>query len=87
MYFGLSLILFYDFYSATKNRNAVLKVFVLTCLIFPILLGGLIEIFQPMYFARDASWFDWLADIFGAILGFGLMMKIKKLPISFKKNN
>lgn len=40
----------------------------LVILISLIVMGGLIEILQH-YTGRDAEWFDWFADIIGALLG------------------
>lgn len=80
MYFGLVSILILDFSSALKKRNIKSIVFVL-CIIFPIILGGLIEILQPMFFApRTASWFDWYADIAGVLIAWGGMFLMKKTP-------
>ena len=81
MYFGLVLILMLDFSSAFKKRNIKFLVFVSLCTIFPIVLGGLVEIFQPMFFApRTASWFDWFADIAGVLIAWGGMYLMKKTP-------
>ncbi|MDD3321177.1 MAG: VanZ family protein [Paludibacter sp.] len=69
MYFGLSIVLIFD-YRRSANNNINLLAFVLICLIFPTLLGGGIEISQGQFFApRTASWLDWLADITGVLIG------------------
>ena len=69
MYAGLTIILIVDFRKA-KTTNTVTLIFVFTCLLFPIILGGLVEILQPIYFApRTAEWGDWFSDISGVLLG------------------
>ena len=81
MYLGLVLILILDFSSALKKKNIKSNVFISLCIVFPIILGGLVEILQPMYFApRSASWFDWFADIAGVLIAWGGMYLIKKTP-------
>jgi VanZ family protein len=40
----------------------------ITILVLLIAMGGIIEILQH-YTGRDAEWFDWFADILGAVLG------------------
>ncbi len=81
MYFGLSAVLIFDFRrTGINNRN--LLAFVLVCLIFPVVLGGSIELIQENFFhPRTASWFDWIADIAGVLLGWLAMSVIK----SFKE--
>ena len=65
MYAGLSLVLIYDF-RKRKNTSNKSAIFVLICLLFPVFLGGMIEIFQELFFApRTAEWADWFFDILG----------------------
>ena len=47
-------------------------------LIFAILFGALIEVIQP-YVGRSGSWEDFLADIFGALLGWILARAVRTL--------
>ena len=69
MFFGLTCVIMFDFGNYVKKNNSNL-VFILTCIVFPIFLGGAIEILQPMYFApRTAEWFDWFSDITGVLVG------------------
>ena len=60
--------------------------FFLICILFPIFIGGIVEILQPMYFApRTAEWFDWFSDIGGVLLGWMTMFFLKdKLNLIFK---
>lgn len=69
MYAGLTFVLIFDFVqTAITNRKKL--VFVLICLIFPIVLGGVVEIMQGMFFApRSPSWIDWIANTIGVFLG------------------
>lgn len=69
MYAGLSFVLMFDFNQAELNNNNLFK-FVLICLFFPIITGGLVEIAQGLFFApRSPSTIDWIADIIGVLLG------------------
>ncbi len=74
MYAGLCAILIFDFRLADKNNNTKSKHGYILCLIFPILLGGVVEILQPLYFApRSASWFDFGANVSGILLSWIFM--------------
>ena len=65
MYAGLCCMLIFDFRLARNNQNIKLPAGYLLCLVFPVLLGGTIEILQPMYFGRGGSWFDMTANVLG----------------------
>lgn len=65
MYAGLSCMLIFDFRLATNNQNIKIPVGYLLCLAFPALLGGSVEIIQPLYFGRGGSWFDMSANLLG----------------------
>jgi VanZ family protein len=81
LYGGLTTILMFDFRKYAKNNNTNLLVFVLACLVFPIFLGGTIEILQPLYFApRTAEWLDWFSDIAGVLAGWSGMSLLKLTP-------
>jgi len=76
MYGGLTCVLIFDFRQYAKNNTLSSLAFILICLLTPIILGGMVEILQPMYFApRTAEWFDWFSDITGVLLGW-LVMKL-----------
>jgi len=52
------------------------------CVFYPILLGGAVEILQPIYFApRTAEWYDWFSDITGTIVGLLSIQSLKKLDV------
>ena len=57
MYLALSGLLIVDYtYNSYKKTELKLK---LLCLVFPAVLGGIIEVLQPILAApRTASWFD-----------------------------
>lgn len=79
MFFALTVVLIYD-YSRTYKSIFKGASFYLICFVAPIVLGGVIEIMQGAFFyPRTASWFDWLADIVGVLLGAGLMYLISSV--------
>lgn len=81
IYLGLTCILIFDYKKASSKVNVNLFTFVFTCVFFPILLGGAIEILQTLvFYPRTASWFDWLADMLGVLLGWLGMSFIKMTP-------
>ena len=46
-------------------------------LLVPVLYGGLLELLQGAFcYPRTASWFDWLADIIGTIVGVSIVVGI-----------
>ncbi len=79
MYAGLTIIMIYDFRNHTKNK-ANTFLFAITCLLFPILIGGTIELLQPTLFApRTASIGDFYADLLGVLAGWLAMYGWSKL--------
>lgn len=85
MYFALIVVLIYDTYRCSIKHCIPKKTFITFTLIFSIVLGGVIEIMQPLFFApRTGSWFDLLADSAGVVAGWSCMKWIfKKVNISF----
>jgi VanZ family protein len=76
MYGGLTCVLIFDFRQYAKNNPLSSLAFILICILTPVILGGIVEILQPMYFApRTAEWLDWFSDITGVLLGW-LAMKL-----------
>jgi len=81
MYGGLTCVLIFDFRQYAKNNSLSSLAFILICLLTPVILGGVVEILQPLYFApRTAEWFDWFSDITGVLLGW-LVMKLVVLKL------
>ena len=69
LYIFLTIIFINDF----RNHNKFSKnnsIYIVQCLLFPIILGGCIEIAQDKWFyPRTAEWVDWFADILGVSIG------------------
>ena len=65
LYLFLTIVLIFDFRSHNKfSKNN--SIYIVQCILFPIVLGGCIEIAQDKWFyPRTAEWVDWLADILG----------------------
>ena len=73
MYFALTIVLIYDFWKKNKGQFRSGK-FVCICILFPVLLGGIVEILQGLFFKpRSADWFDWFADGVGVLLAYLLI--------------
>jgi len=85
LYFVLTCILIFDFRQFAKNNQMSILSFVIICILFPVILGGIVEIIQPIYFPpRTADWFDWFSDIMGVFVGwFGMSIMTHK---SVKRN-
>lgn len=75
MYLAFSGLLIVDYtYNSLKRTEQKLK---LLSLVFPVALGGVIEVLQPILAApRTGSWLDWYADIFGVLAGWWIMKVI-----------
>ena len=76
MYFALAFILLYD-YSRSKGEKNSKWMPVLICVFFPVVFGGMIEVLQPIL-SRSAEWLDWLSDITGVLLGWGIFLIFKR---------
>jgi VanZ family protein len=76
MYLALSVVLILT-YQKSKKQNTLR--FIAMVVVFPCLLGGIIEILQPLFFfPRTASWDDWLFDIAGVLVAwFGKKYLVK----------
>ncbi len=83
MYLMLTIIIINDFYK--RNKSYSNTGFFLICILFPIVLGGVIEIVQDIFiFSRSGSWYDWLADVMGALCGWTIsVIRIKKRTSKF----
>lgn len=77
MYLGLASIIIFE-YRQHKKDNINPLAFVLICLLFPVFLGGIIELMQEYYFPpRSGNLLDWFSDIVGVALGWLGMQFIK----------
>lgn len=66
LYFLYAYVLLRDYYN---NKILSRKRMVFQTIVFPIVLGGLIEILQVTFFPpRTAEWLDWVADTAGVLL-------------------
>lgn len=81
MYAGLAFILALDFQNHKKTNNITFT-FVLICILFPAIIGGIIEILQPLLFIpRSASWLDLLFNIIGVFLGWIGIILFRKVRL------
>ena len=81
LYTCLTILLIFGFKNYKGSTDNKLS-FVLYCLLFPVILGGLVEILQPMYFApRTAEWLDWFSDITGVLIGWSATKLLQKLNV------
>lgn len=77
VYVAFGLVLIFD-YLKVKGTDFSRKSFYLTCIIAPIVLGGLIEIVQETFFKpRSAEWLDWLCDIVGILTAWLIFYLVK----------
>lgn len=59
-----------------RDKRSRLRVWLLGMAI-PIVYGGLIEIVQGAFFSpRTSDWYDWVADIFGTVVGVSIVAGI-----------
>jgi VanZ family protein len=66
MYLGLTLTLIYD--SKLHLNSHYTPTSQTFCIVFPLVLGGMLEIFQPIISARIASWLDFMFNTLGVIV-------------------
>jgi len=83
MYGGLSFILTIDF-AKKHNYKFPTPEYLWTCIIFPIIMSGSIEIIQPTFFApRTGSWGDFACNVGGVITCAGIIYFSKKRLYKF----
>lgn len=71
MYCCFAAVLTSDLKRGNEIKNN--KWIALVSILVPIVYGGIIEILQEQFFyPRTGEWLDWVADIIGTILGFGI---------------
>lgn len=84
IYVAYGMVLIFEFYKKTNFRFTAIQ-YIIFCVAFPIVLGGLIEIVQETFFKpRSAEWVDWLCDIVGILSAVIIMKYLKKYPFLTK---
>lgn len=82
LYILLAIILIIDLLKTTKTAVPKTR-FIIQCLLFPIVMGGFIELAQDQWFyPRTAEWIDWISDILGTSIGAFIMYKLKKINLT-----
>ena len=86
MFLGLSGVIFFD--NTNYLRKPISKELIfLSIFLFPVILGGLIEIAQEYLTpTRSGDWFDFLFNILGSILGFGIALMINRYYLMKRQN-
>jgi len=78
MFLGLSGVIFFDNTRYLRFPISKIRIF-WSVFIFPVALGGLIEILQAdLTNTRSGDWFDFLYDIIGALIGWGIASLINR---------
>lgn len=78
MYLVFTFVLFNDYYSLNKIPSKKWR-FIIVCLLFPFLLGGITELFQTIFFfPRQGDLLDWLSNTLGVLLGWGAYHVLKR---------
>lgn len=78
MYFGLAGVASFNYIYDKKGKIIILKLIVFAILV-PILYGGAIELIQEKYFPeRSADWYDFWADMLGALASLPLSLWFRK---------
>jgi len=78
MFLGLSGVIFFDNTRYLRFPISKVRIFWST-FIFPIVLGGLIEILQAdLTTYRSGDWYDFLFDVAGALIGWGTASLINR---------
>lgn len=87
MYGALTLMLYFEYKKAKPNAKNTIEL-VLICVIYPIVLGGLVELAQEQWFSpRTAEWIDWMADIVGTVLSLVFVFLYHKIKNGTWKRN
>jgi len=78
MFLGLSGVIFFDntrYFRVKISKNIIFC----SVFLFPVLFGGLIEIMQEyLTQTRSGDWFDFLFNLFGALLGWGIASLVNR---------
>ena len=78
LFLGLAGVLFFDSTRYLRFSISKIRIFLLIFL-FPVVIGGFIEVVQE-YFTktRSGDWFDFLFDVLGALVGWGIALIINR---------
>lgn len=83
LYAILTLIIIWESKNDEKLKQKSRNQFII-CFLFPIVLGGVVEIMQQYFFPpRTAELIDWSADIAGVITAWILILALKKLKLYY----
>lgn len=78
MFLILGSALCYDFFRAHRHTPYSPYKSLAICVLYPIILGAVIEIAQKTWFyPRSAEWLDWIADMLGVIVAFLFFLLLK----------
>jgi len=84
MFLGLAGVIFFDNTRYLRFPISKMRIFWST-FIFPIALGGLIEILQAdLTTYRTGDWFDFLFDVIGGLIGWGIALLINRFLLRKK---
>jgi VanZ family protein len=79
MFFGLSFIFFFEKYRKDRNKKVVIRFSENhKYLLFFILTGFLIEVFQPLLSNRIRDLYDFLTDVVGSYTGYFVLIFFNK---------
>ena len=85
MFMGISGVIFFDNTYYLRLPISKKRIF-WSALLFPIVLGGLIEVLQEYLTpTRSGDWFDFLFDVVGAFLGWRIILLINHWLLLRKK--
>ena len=85
LFLGLSGVIFFDNTGYLRFPISKVRIF-LTSFLFPVAIGGLIEILQSyLTKTRSGDWFDFLFDGIGAFFGWGIALLINRYFLLRKK--
>ncbi len=83
MYMGLMLVFYFDVYRQNLPKSSFRRSLLYGLFAFGVF-GGIVELLQ-MYCTtyRSGDWWDWVADVFGVVLGLWLGKYVMLLAVKF----
>jgi VanZ family protein len=86
MFLGLSGVIFFDNTGYLRFPITKKRIFWGT-FVFPVAFGGIIELLQAcLTSTRKGDWYDFLFDVIGAFLGWGIALLINRWWLEKKSN-